>query len=185
MKRIGYGRVSTVEQDTAVQEAALKAAGCSVIFTEKKTGTKRDGREKLATALQVLSEGDVLVVYKLDRLARSLVDLLAIYEDVKAKGAKLEVLDAPWLDGSVHGDMLLGILGSLSQWETRLRRERQLAGIERIKADPKLRAEKYPGRKKEIDDDSIRAMKAQGASVKAIMRSLKVSRASVYRALAQ
>ncbi len=179
MKVIGYGRVSTTDQDTTVQEQALCDAGCTVVLTEKKTGTKRQGRDQLEVALSILGPGDVLVVYKMDRLARSLKDLLTIYEEIKAKGAKLKVLDAPWIDGSIHGEMMMNVLGSLAQWETALRKERQTAGIQKAKAEGV-----YKGRKKQIDDDAIRQLKDKGLTIAQITRSLKVSRASIYRALA-
>ena len=121
----------------------------------------------------------MLVVYKMDRLARSLKDLLTIYEEIKAKGAKLKVLDAPWIDGSIHGEMMMNVLGSLAQWETALRKERQAAGIQKAKAEGV-----YKGRMKQIDDDAIRQLKDKGLTSAQITRALKVSRASIYRALA-
>ncbi len=95
MPLYGYARVSTIDQDLAVQRATLKAAGCDVIRAEKASGTRRDGRTELQVLLDFLRRGDNLVVTRIDRLARSLKDLQDIVHELKAKGAKLKATEQP------------------------------------------------------------------------------------------
>src|SRR6201985_1950168 len=90
MTTIGYARVSTVDQDLEIQEVALKAAGCEVIRSEKRSGTTTAGRDELHTVLEFLRKGDVLMVTRIDRLARSIGDLQDIVRAVKARGAALK-----------------------------------------------------------------------------------------------
>src|SRR6266446_8661333 len=87
---IGYARVSTTDQDLSIQQAALKAAGCEVIRVEKRSGTTTAGREELRTVLDFLRKGDVLMVTRVDRLARSIGDLQDIVRAIKARGASLK-----------------------------------------------------------------------------------------------
>jgi len=91
MPKIGYARVSTTDQDCSIQEAALKAAGCEFVRTEKRSGTTTKGRDELSTVLEFLREGDVLMVTRIDRLARSVFDLETIVRSVGRKGATLKV----------------------------------------------------------------------------------------------
>src|SRR5215831_6674354 len=95
MTVIGYARVSTIDQNLEIQEAALKAAGCEVIRSEKRSGTTTAGRVELQTVLDFLRHGDVLVVTRIDRLARSIGDLQGIVRAVKARGASLKVTGQP------------------------------------------------------------------------------------------
>jgi DNA invertase Pin-like site-specific DNA recombinase len=90
MTVIGYARVSTTDQDLSIQEAALKAAGCEVIRAEKRSGTTTAGRDELRTVLEFLRKGDVLMVTRIDRLARSIADLQDIVRAVRARGASPE-----------------------------------------------------------------------------------------------
>src|ERR1700749_4212814 len=92
---IGYARVSTTDQDLSIQEAALKAAGCEVIRAEKRSGTTTEGREALRTVLDFLRKGDVLMVTRIDRLARSIGDLQDIVRAIRAKGAALKATEQP------------------------------------------------------------------------------------------
>jgi DNA invertase Pin-like site-specific DNA recombinase len=91
----GYARVSTTDQELSIQSDALKAAGCNVIRSEKVSGAKRDGRKELATLLDFIREGDVLVVTRIDQLARSVGDLQDIVRAIKAKGASLKATEQP------------------------------------------------------------------------------------------
>ena len=93
MAAYGYARVSTTDQDLAVQRAALKAAGCDVIRSEKASGTRRDGRTELQTLLDFLRPGDTLLITRIDRLARSLKDLQDIVHELKAKGVTLKATE--------------------------------------------------------------------------------------------
>jgi DNA invertase Pin-like site-specific DNA recombinase len=178
MTVIGYARVSTTDQDLAIQEAALKAAGCEVIRTEQRGDTATAGRDELRTVLDVLRRGDVLMVTRIDRLARSVGDLQAIVRDVKARGASLKATEQPIDTGTAAGKCFLDMLGVFAELETNLRRERQLEGIAKAKA-----AGVYKGRPASIDAAQVREMKKQGLGATEIAKSLGIGRASVYRVL--
>src|SRR5258708_6406697 len=137
MTKIGYARVSTTDQDTALQVEALTKAGCTIIREEKASGTNKTGRQELATVLDFLRKGDQLVVTKVDRLARSLKDLQTITEAIRHKGASLVCIDQPVDTGSAMGKMFFDILGVFAEFETNIRKERQLEGIAKAKADDK------------------------------------------------
>ena len=134
MTVIGYARVSTTDQDLSIQEAALKAAGCEVIRSEKRTGTTTQGREELRTVLDFLRKGDVLTVTRIDRLARSIADLQDIVRTIKSRGAALKATEQPIDTSTAAGKCFLDMLGVFAEFETNLRRERQLEGIARAKA---------------------------------------------------
>ena len=157
MTIIGYARVSTTDQDLTIQEAALRAAGCEVIRAEKRSGTTTGGREELRTFLDFLRKGDVLMVTRIDRLARSIGDLQDIVRDLRSKGAVLKAIEQPIDTGTAAGKCFLDMLGVFAEFETNLRRERQLEGIAKAKA-----AGVYKGRPASIDASRVREMKAQG-----------------------
>lgn len=180
MTCIGYARVSTIDQDLTIQEAALKAAGCDLIRSEKRTGTTTTGREELRTLLDFLRSGDVLMVTRIDRLARSIGDLQDIVRAVKARGASLRATEQPIDTNTAAGKCFLDMLGVFAEFETNLRRERQLEGI----ADAKARGV-YQGRKASIDTAKVKALKAGGMGASAIAKALNIGRASVYRALGE
>ena len=176
MTIIGYARVSTVDQDLTIQIDALKAAGCEVIRQEKASGTTTQGRAELKTVLDFLRKGDVLVVTRIDRLARSIGDLQDIVRAVKARGASLKATEQPIDTSTAAGKCFLDMLGVFAEFETNLRRERQLEGIAKAKAEGK-----YKGRPPSIDAAKVRAMKAEGLGASEIAKALKIGRASVYR----
>src|SRR5450756_1665918 len=180
MTVIGYARVSTSEQSLEIQEAALKAAGCGVIRAEKRSGTTTSGRAELQTVLDFLHKGDVLVVTRIDRLARSIGDLQDIVRSVKAKGASLKATEQPIDTGTAAGKAFLDILGVFAEFETNLRKERQLEGIAKAKE-----AGVYKGRPASIDAARVRELKAEGLGPSKIAKALGIGRASVYRALAE
>src|ERR1700723_2213404 len=180
MTVIGYARVSTVDQNLEIQEAALKSAGCDVIRSEKRSGTTTKGRTELQTVLEFLRAGDVLMVTRIDRLARSIGDLQDIVRQVKAKGASLTATEQPIDTGTAAGKCFLDMLGVFAEFETNLRRERQLEGIAKAKA-----AGVYKGRPASIDATKVRQLKAQGMGASEIAKALKIGRASVYRALGE
>jgi DNA invertase Pin-like site-specific DNA recombinase len=181
MTTIGYARVSTIDQSLEIQEATLKAAGCEVIRSEKHTGTTTTGRAELQTVLDFLRSGDVLMVTRIDRLARSIGDLQDIVRAVKAKGAALRATEQASIDTSTaEGKCFLDMLGVFAEFETNLRKERQLEGIAKAK-----QAGVYKGRPASIDPAQIRQLKDQGIGPSEIAKRLGIGRASVYRALGE
>jgi DNA invertase Pin-like site-specific DNA recombinase len=180
MTTIGYARVSTIDRDLSIQETALRAAGCDLIRAEKRSGTTTAGREGLQTALDFLQKGDVLMVTRIDRLARSIGDLQDIVRALRAKGASLKATEQPIDTGTAAGKCFLDMLGVFAEFETNLRRERQLEGIAKAKA-----AGVYKGRRPSIEASQVRELKAQGMRPVDIAKALKIGRASVYRVLGQ
>ena len=178
MASIGYARVSTTDQDCGIQIAALKAAGCEAIRSEQKSGTTTKGRTELETVLSFLREGDELVVTRIDRLARSLLDLEAIVQSLAAKKATLRATEQPIDTSSAAGRAFLQMLGVFAEFETALRRERQLEGVAKAKA-----LGVYKGRKKSVDTEAVRSLIASGVRPTAVAKQLGISRASVYRAV--
>jgi DNA invertase Pin-like site-specific DNA recombinase len=178
MTVIGYARVSTTDQDLSIQKAALKAAGCNVIRSEKRSGTTTQGREELRTVLDFLRKGDVLMVTRIDRLARSIADLQDIVRAVRERGAALKATEQPIDTSTTAGKCFLDMLGVFAEFETNLRRERQLEGIAKAKA-----AGIYKGRPASIDSARVRELKAKGMGPTDIAKALKIGRASVYRVL--
>ena len=181
MSLYGYARVSTTDQDLGLQQAALKAAGCKVIRAEKVTGTTREGRTELATLLDFVRAGDTLVVTRVDRLARSIGDLQDVVRALKAKGAALKATEQPIDTSTAAGKVFLDMLGVFAEFETNLRRERQMEGIAAAKARGVYAGK---GRRPTIDVIEVRRLHQEerlGAS--AIARRLGIGRASVYRVL--
>ena len=179
MSLYGYARVSTIDQDLALQRAALKAAGCDVIRAEKASGTRRDGRTELQVLLDFLRRGDTLVVTRIDRLARSLKDLQDIMHELKEKGVKLKATEQPIDTATAAGKAFLDMLGVFAEFETNLRRERQLEGIAAAKARGV-----YKGRQPSIDAAEVqRLSQVEKLGATTIARRLGIGRASVYRAL--
>src|SRR5882724_9694204 len=173
MTVIGYARVSTNDQSLEIQEAALKAAGCGVIRAEKRSGTTTSGRAELQTRLDFLGAGDVLMVTPIDRVARSIRDLQDIVRAVKGKGASLKATEQPIDTSTAAGKCFLDMLGVFAEFETNLRRERQLEGIAKAKV-----AGVYKGRKPSIVPAEVKALKAEGMGPSAIAKALKIGRAS-------
>ena len=179
MPLYGYARVSTTDQDLAVQRAALKAVGCDIIRAEKASGARRDGRSELQVLLDFLRQGDTLVVTRIDRLARSVKDLQDIVHELKAKGVALKATEQPVDTATAAGKAFLDMLGVFAEFETNLRRERQLEGIAAAKARGV-----YKGRKSTIDTAEVRRLKEEEKLGPAgIARRLGIGRASVYRVL--
>jgi DNA invertase Pin-like site-specific DNA recombinase len=133
MTTYGYARVSTNGQDLSAQDAELMAAGCAKVFKEKASGAKSD-RPELAKAIGRLEEGDVLVVTRLDRLARSTRDLLNVIAAIADRGAGFKSLKDAWADTTTaHGRLMLTVLGGLAEFERELIRARTGEGRKRAK----------------------------------------------------
>jgi DNA invertase Pin-like site-specific DNA recombinase len=175
---IGYARVSTTDQDCSIQEEALRKAGATIIRSERKSGTTTAGRAELATVLDFLREGDTLLVTRIDRLARSLGDLEGIVQSLRAKGAHLKATEQPIDTSTPAGRAFLQMLGVFAEFETAIRKERQLEGIAKAKAEGV-----YKGRKPTVPVDDVRRLKAEGLGASAIAKQLGVARSSVYEAL--
>lgn len=180
--RIGYARVSTKDQDTRLQTDALQKAGCERVFEETASGAQRD-RPELAAVLSHLRSGDVLVVWKLDRLARSVRQLVETIEDLSSRGIGFVSLTEAIDTTSPGGRLVFHVFGALAEFERELIRERTNAGLQSAKA----RGVQL-GRPKSLNDKQLavaRSLKAGGThSTAQIANHLGVSRATLYRSLA-
>lgn len=156
------------------------ASGCDVIRYEKGTGTKLEGRSELETIIQFARAGDSITVTRIDRLARSVGDLATIVKRLEAKGVSPQVIEQPIDTSTAAGRCFLQMLGVFAEFETAIRRERQMEGVAKAKAEGV-----YKGRKPSIDPEKIRALAAQGMGATAIASELKVARASVYRLMSE
>ena len=180
---IGYGRTSTSDQQAglAAQERDLRAVGAEKVFTEQVSSMAQ--RSALKACLEFVREGDVLVVTKPDRLARSTAELLTVEADLSKRGIGLIVLSmgGERLDTrNPTSKLMLTILAGVATWEREIMLERQREGIAKAKADGK-----YKGRKPTVvvQSATIRAMRAAGTSPVTIARELGIARSSVYRML--
>ncbi len=175
----GYARVSTFDQDLTIQRTALKAAGCGVVRAETASGTRRDGRTELQVLLDFVQPGDMLVVTRIDRLARSMKDLQDIVHELKANSVSLRAIEQPVDTSTAAGKAFLDMLGVFAEFETNLRRERQLEGIRAAKAKGI-----YKGRKPSIDVTEVQRLRDdEKLGPTMIARRLGIGRASVYRVL--
>ena len=179
MNSIGYARVSTSGQTLDAQLEQLGAAGCDPVFKETMSGARGD-RPELRKALAILSEGDVLVITRLDRLARSTRDLLDIVHEIETKGAKLKALTDSWADTNTPtGKLILTVLGGLAEFERSLIAERTAEGRERAR-----RAGRRLGRPPKLSQfqrDVVLKMRLDGQDNAEIARVLGVSRSTVSR----
>lgn len=179
--KVGYARVSSRDQNLERQLSQLKAAGCNKIFAEKLSGASAD-RPELHAALEYMRPGETLVVESMDRLARNTVDLLNLVRDATDKGVYVEFLAEHLTFGPEEEaipSLMLGILGSIAQFERTLIRERQAQGI--VKARERGA---YKGRSKSLGDEEVRTLRelaSLGLSKSEIGRRLRISRATVYR----
>jgi len=178
MATYGYARVSSADQDLTIQREKLAAAGCSIIRAEKVSGTKLAGRDELAILLDFVRPGDELVVTKIDRLARSLGDLQNIVFDLKTRGVALRATDQPIDTGSAAGAAFLGMLGVFAEFETSIRRDRQLEGVAKAKARGVYRGRVPTARRQSAE---VLRLRAEGMSPSAIAKAIGISRASAYR----
>src|SRR5207302_4716241 len=170
--KIGYARVSTADQNLELQLASLKEAGCQRIFREKVSSAHRQ-RPELQGMLNQLRAGDTVVVWKLDRLARSTRDLLEIMETIRTAEASFRSLSEPWADTTTHvGKMIMTVFAGIAEFERDLIRERTAAGRKAAKSrgvrfgrPPKLNAEQ---------EQLARRLIGEGKPVSEIARTFKV-----------
>jgi DNA invertase Pin-like site-specific DNA recombinase len=180
MALIGYGRVSTDGQSLTAQVAELKAAGCTEIFQEKRPAGAKSDRKQLARLIGRLDKDDVLVVTRLDRLARSTRDLLNLLGAVADKGAGFKSLRDTWADTTTpHGRLMLTVLGGLAEFERELIRSRTGEGRQRAKARGVVM-----GRRPKLTPQQRReaiARRDAGESLVDIGRSYNVSHSTISR----
>lgn len=178
MAKIGYGRVSSIGQSLDVQESKLNEYGCDQLFLDKHSGTTAD-RPKLKEIRNYVRRGDSLVITKLDRLARSTYHLTQIAEELKQKDVDLVVLDQNIDTSTPTGKLLFNMLASIAEFETEIRKERQMEGI----AKAKEKGIQF-GRKPKLQKQDIRKMRQErenGAKISELMTKYSLSKASVYR----
>jgi len=178
--KIGYARVSTKDQDTAMQVEALRNAGCELVFEEQASGMKSD-RVELENCLKALRKDDVLVVWKIDRLARSVQHLLALIKELDDKGVGFVSLTDKIDTTSAHGRFFFTVNAAFVELEREIIRERVLAGLAHAKNNGRV-----GGRRPALDKKQIklaRAMFTGGASKSEIARQFKVSRTTVIKFL--
>jgi DNA invertase Pin-like site-specific DNA recombinase len=180
MALVGYARVSSVGQSLEVQLGRL--AHCERVFQEKRSGTS-DQRPELRACLDWMREGDTLVVTKLDRLARSTLHLCALAEELAHKQIQLDVLDQAIETRSPTGRLLFHVLGALAEFETALRHERQMEGIAHAKAHGVQFGHKPALTPAQVQE--LRQSRADGVLIRTLMAQYELSKASVYRYLAQ
>ncbi len=176
----GYARVSTKNQSLIPQRTALHAAGVDTIVEEKVSGTF-SSRPKLNALLNQLTEGDTLVVVRLDRLGRSLPHLVATVEELTDRGVQVKSLHESIDTGSANGRLMLSLFAALAQFERDLTSERTKAGIAAAR-----KAGRKPGRPVVMTQaklEAARVMRAEGVSYQKIADALSVSRATVVRHL--
>jgi len=176
--RIGYARVSSTGQSLAVQ--LDKLTGCDKVYQEKQSGSTMK-RPQLQACLEYVREADVLLVTRLDRLARSILHLCQIAAELERKGVDLQVLDQSVDTTTPTGRLLFNMLGVIAQFETEIRAERQMDGIKNAKARGVLLGRRQALTPEQIA--TIRAARKQGTLILTLMRDFKVSKSTVYRYL--
>ena len=179
---IGYARTSTVDQTAGLdaQIRDLYASGAEKIFQEQVSSVAP--RAELDRLLEFIREGDTLIVTKLDRLARSVKDLLDIVDRANTKGASLKILAMNLDTSTSHGRLVLQLLGAIAEFERSLMLERQIEGIRRAQSLGRYRGRKPSAREKL---DEIRALLAQGVGATQVAKRLGIARSSVYRVVTE
>ena len=179
---VGYARVSSVGQSLDVQLDKLKAYGCTRVFAEKQSGRQADSRPELQACLQFLREGDTLVISRLDRMARSILDLAKIADQLKKKGVSLKVLDQAVDTNTSEGRLMFSLLASFAEFENDIRAERQLDGI----AKAKEKGVAF-GRKRALTPEQCKRIRVlreeENFSVPQLAERFNVGPATIYRAL--
>jgi len=178
---VGYARTSTTDQKAGLEAQLrdLNKAGCSKVFHEERSSVAAK-RIELERALDYVREGDTLVVAKLDRLARSVADLVRITEALKGKQVTLRILSINLDTSTSHGKLMLNMLGSIAEFERELMLERQREGIAKAKQEGKYKGRVPTARRKAED---VLRLKAEGRTGTQVAEVLEISRASVFRIL--
>ena len=176
--KVAYLRVSSSSQSLIIQREAVSKLNIQKIFEEKVSGTSTQGRDKLKECLDFVREGDELVITRIDRLARSVLDLQLIVKELNDKGVNLTATEQPISTKDATSKCFLDMLGVFAELETNLRKERQMEGIAKAKANGV-----YKGGKKKINLDEIKRLKAEGYGATKIAKELNIHRDSVYRLL--
>ena len=179
--KVAYSRVSSDRgQETGMetQIEILKKYGVEKVFFETASGTSTKGRVKLKECLEFVREGDEIVITRIDRLARSILDLQVIVKELNDKGVTLTATEQPIDTKTASGKCFLDMLGVFSEFETNLRRERQLEGIKNAKEKGV-----YKGRTPSVDVEKVKELRDSGMGASAIAKELGIGRASVYRVL--
>lgn len=176
---VGYARVSTQDQDTELQRVALAEVGCEKVFTEKASGAQRD-RPQFSAALQYTRTGDTLVVWKLDRLARSLRQLIETVEGLEARGIGFRSLTESIDTTTNGGKLVFHLFAALAEFERGLIRERTVAGLAAARARGRV-----GGRPRQLDDEKLAVARAlltqSNFTVAAVAKQVGVSPATLYR----
>ena len=179
---VGYARVSTVGQSLDVQLDKLRSYGCTRVFSEKRSGRQAEGRPELQACLQFVRDGDTLVISRLDRMARSVLDLAKMADLLRQKGVVLKVLDQSIDTGTPEGKLMFALLASFAEFENDIRAERQADGI----AKAKEKGVAF-GRKRALTPvqcERIRTLREEEKfSVSQLAQRFSVGAATVYRAL--
>ncbi len=176
--KVGLARVSSVGQNLDSQIVALKEYGCEKIFTEKKSGTTTKGREALREWIEFMREGDCGVVTRIDRCSRSVLDLQLIVRELEDKGVTFAATEQSINTRTPEGKCFLNMLSVFSEFETSIRKERQMDGI-------RVNKHKFRGRGQTIDINRVKTFKDEGLGATAIAKKMNIDRTSVYRLLKQ
>lgn len=178
MSLIGYARVSSQGQDLGAQIDQLRDAGCERIFSEKFSGRTAADREVWTECLEFLREHDVLVFTRLDRIGRSLVDLVNIGETLRERGVEIRCLNQAVDTTTSEGRLLWGMLAVVAEFEVDLKKARQKEGIARAQREGK----KIGGRARRVTREAVAKLKQEGLGASAISKRLKCDPKTVYRA---
>ena len=177
--KLGYARCSTLDQNLDWQIDALMKEGCDRIFQEKFTGTRKD-RPELLRMMDMLREGDTVIICELTRLSRSVKDLFDLVEQVEKAGANIKSLKEPWLDTTTpQGRLLFTIFSGVSQFERELIRERTMEGL--VSARARGRMGGRPGKDKKIVEQALTLYDSKAYSVDEISKTTGISRATLYK----
>ena len=181
MAIIGYARVSSIGQKLDVQLEKLQTQGCEKIYQKESAASTTTKRPQLVACLDYVREGDSLVITKLDRLARSTLDLCNIAKRLEDKGVTLQVIDQNIDTSSSTGRLMFNMLATIAQFETEIRAERQMDGIKKAKANGVVF-----GRVKTLNSEQVTELKSKrqsGILIKDLMAEYKLSKKSIYNYL--